>query len=73
MNKEDILGIGVSEDDSKADEPKYYESVMEIVVLTDDEDEDKRCVFFRYVSGDFNMVQEGQIRDNKMIQELYCE
>ena len=61
MDEEDTLGVQ-DEDYAKADEPKYIESVMEIVVLTHDEDEDKRVVFFRYVSGDFNIVQEGQIR-----------
>ena len=55
MDEEDTLGVQ-DEDYNQADEPKYIESVMEIVVLTHDEDEDKRVVFFRYVSGDFNIV-----------------
>ena len=71
LDETDILGVEDNYD--YAGEPKYYESVMEIVVLNDDEDEDKRVVFFRHVSGDLNFLQEGQIRDNKMIQDLKCE
>jgi hypothetical protein len=51
-------------------EPKYTETKMEIVILQDDENEERRCVFFRRISGAFVVNEEAEIRANKMIQDI---
>ena len=72
LDTEDILGLE-EEDENKDAEPKYVETKMEIVILEDDESEDRRCVFFRHVSGAYVVGQEAEIRANKMIQDIMVE
>jgi len=52
VDNEDVLGLGLDEEEKKDDEPEFVETVMEIVVLQDDDDENLRVVYFRKIKGE---------------------
>ena len=73
MSGDDILEIEETKQEINDAAPEYLETKMEAVVLVDDEDDTKRVVFFRQLSGAFVVGQEAEIRANPMVQEIMCE
>lgn len=71
--KEEDDPLESDDEETKDEGPKFNTSVLDIQILTDDENDDHRIVYFKKVSGNYTYGLEADIRTEQTIMGIVID